>query len=515
MAIADGFPRKLVPSSLASYFRKLPPIAQPSLLLTILLVIGFVIMRLWRLTAASLDGDEICSLVLINGSWYDLLTHAIKEATHPPLFYVLLKLWVAIVGESLLWLRLLPAIISILCLIPFFALCRILEIRPVARNLALGIAAVHPYAIFYSQHLRMYCLFMLAGLVSAWCFERYLQTPSSGRLLVLSLANFAVICTHYYGWMIIGFEFLFLLWQRRRWIPMAVGVLLTAILFSPWAWMVGRVLYAGGMEEKLGWISKPGLMDLAWFFMDLTGCVNSFNAAVAISAATLAVVAILLFAYRGSCQAGMRRLAVLALAPVILLFVASEWLSLWGHRHLIFTFWPFILVLADCLSRLPRRAIFAVIMLVVFWAYVALEFHRNDDLKLPWDTLTVSLLDQEHSTSGHVSLYSIDRDLHFPLWFYTECLRTGNLGPFGPHLGPRADISELAAKAARFEIEKVRSLDPLPGQYFWIAYSDSNWKGLSAAEHTLNEHHCRKGDAISARDHFHYATLVPVRCPLP
>src|SRR5438477_5292602 len=61
-------------------------------LVSICLVICFIILRLWRLTAASLDGDEIFSLVLVRNGWHDLLANALQDATHPPLSYVLLKL---------------------------------------------------------------------------------------------------------------------------------------------------------------------------------------------------------------------------------------------------------------------------------------------------------------------------------------------------------------------------------------------------------------------------------------
>ena len=51
-----------------------------------------------------------------------------------------------------------PVAASILCLLPVFALCRDLNIPPAARNFAIAIVAVHPYAMYFSQHLRMYCL---------------------------------------------------------------------------------------------------------------------------------------------------------------------------------------------------------------------------------------------------------------------------------------------------------------------------------------------------------------------
>ena len=477
-----------------------------------LVVICFIAVRLWRLTAASLDGDEMCSLVLVRYPWHGLLGATMKEATHPPLFYVLLKLWIGIGGESLFWLRLLPMTISVLCLIPFFWLSRILELRPLARNLALVIATVHPYAIFYAQHLRMYSLLMLCALMSVCCFESYLRRPSFRNLALLSIVNLAMIYTHYYSWMILGIEFLFLIWQRRRWQPFAVAAVLTGILFAPWLWMASRMLRAGGMNEKIGWISRPALKDLAWFFADLTGFADHVNFGVGIAVAIIAIFLILFFTCRRDREAIIHRLAILAVVPALLLFGVSQWLPLWGSRHLIFMFWPFVIILADSLCRLPGRAVFAVMMLTAIWAAFALQFHYHDDRKLPWDTLTATLLAKEQGASSPIPFYSLDRDLHFPPWFYMECLKAGNLGPFGSHLGNRADIAELATTAAKFQISKVTSPDAVRGQHFWLGYSDKNEQGIQMAQEIINRRGCWKGDAISASDRFHSVILVPVQC---
>src|SRR5580693_5797317 len=175
----------------------------PATIATILVVALFAGMRLWRITDFALDGDEIFSLQLASASWHELFAKAVQDAIHPPLLYVLLKPWIFVGGDSLLWLRLFPVMASVLCLIPVFALCRDLNISPAARNLAIGIVAVHPYALYYAQHLRMYCLLMLAGLLSSWRFERYLDQASTRNLVLLSTANLFLAYTQYYGWCVV------------------------------------------------------------------------------------------------------------------------------------------------------------------------------------------------------------------------------------------------------------------------------------------------------------------------
>jgi hypothetical protein len=153
-----------------------------------------------------------------------------------------------------------------------------------------------------------------------------------------------------------------------------------------------------------------------------------------------------------------------------------------------------------------------VILLLGVWAGLTVISQRNDDRKLPWDTLTITLLDKELSQSSVIPLYSADPHLQYPLWFYLDCLRTSNLGPFGRHLGSRTDLPELAAKSARFEITRVSDLRAAQGRYFWLGYSDSNRTDAIEASQILHRPGCRMGDAISARDRFHTVTLVPVQC---
>ena len=73
----------------------------------------FVALRLWRLTTYSLRPDEIFSLETARQAWGGLILRATRDLVHPPLFYALLKAWIAIGGQSELWLRLLPVSMAV------------------------------------------------------------------------------------------------------------------------------------------------------------------------------------------------------------------------------------------------------------------------------------------------------------------------------------------------------------------------------------------------------------------
>ena len=121
----------------------------------------YVAMRVYRGAAICMDGDEIFSVGVAEKDWMGLLRAVGQDSIHPPLFYFLLKIWVAIGGDSLFWTRLLPTVFSTLAIVPMVLLGREFNLRPVAINTTVALAAIHPYLLYYSQHVRMYTLLML------------------------------------------------------------------------------------------------------------------------------------------------------------------------------------------------------------------------------------------------------------------------------------------------------------------------------------------------------------------
>jgi hypothetical protein len=492
------------------------PLLSASLLtmaVTATLIALFLFTRVWRLTDVPLDGDEIFSLLLARSTWHQLFDGAIRDAIHPPLFYVLLKIWVWAGGESLLWLRLFPVAIGTLCLAPMFLLCKDLGVSRGARNLALAIGSVHPYAIFFAQHMRMYCLLGLFGLTSIWAFQRYLRDPSRRNLVILSAANFLLVYSHYYGWLIIGLEFFYLLWKRRSAILPFVGASLVVLaLFSPWAWAAGQSLHAkGGLAENLGWVPRPDVRDLTWFYVELGGFTEFLRIG---SRATLVIFVILYFRYRRRSEPRFHWLVVISLAPPLLTYMASQLLSqsIWGHRHLVFALWPFLIVLTDMIWNLPQTARAIAVAAILVWAGFAAAAYSPEHQKIHWDRLTLAMLDAEPGTAARVPLYTVDPYLHYPIWFQLESLKSGRLKPLGPYVKSRTDIGVLKGKAEKLEVNKVSSLDGAQGNYFWVGYVDSAWSGSQSPQQILAQRGCKTGHELAARDRFQSVTLFPVEC---
>src|SRR5579863_7513192 len=69
--------------------------------------------RLVGLGRYGLDGDEIFSVTAASASWTGLFAIAARDISHPPLYYVLLKLWLLLGPVNEAWVRGLSVLASL------------------------------------------------------------------------------------------------------------------------------------------------------------------------------------------------------------------------------------------------------------------------------------------------------------------------------------------------------------------------------------------------------------------
>jgi hypothetical protein len=486
----------------------------------------YVALRVYRGAAICMDGDEIFSVGVASHTWKGLLTAVGADSIHPPLFYFLLKIWIAIGGDSLFWVRLLPTLFSTLAIIPVVLLGREFHLRPVEINSTVALGAIHPLLLYYSQHLRMYTLLMLCALTSLWVFHSAIRAGRRSftvKYAALTLVNIVSVYAHYYAWLIIGLECWYLIfWKREHVKRFLVSSAMVLVAFTPWMYWAGKYIYAkGGLGSNLEWIQKPDAGALAWFFVDLAG----FGDLQSIGKQAVAGLALLVFAAAWAAWAERRRLHTghfvyiarflmfFVLGSVAVAFTASRLLphSVWGHRHMVYLVFPILMVVATAYCRLKSRAVWLTGgLLCAAWAYAVIHHHlKGDDKKTPYDSLVIQMLAQEEGNQGQVTFYSVDKYLHYPIWFYLETLKAGKVTGFASPIP--ADRKRLATEAARIEVRNHVSIDDARGAHFWVGYS-SAWNGKLSPEAILQQRGCRTGADVTVRDRYHSSTVFPVWC---
>lgn len=89
------------------------------------------------------------------------------KAEHPPLYYLMARLWAQLFGSSVAAMRTLPALISLLAFPAIYWLCLELFASYTVAWIAVALIAVSPLHIFYAQEARQYSLWSVAILLSS------------------------------------------------------------------------------------------------------------------------------------------------------------------------------------------------------------------------------------------------------------------------------------------------------------------------------------------------------------
>lgn len=110
--------------------------------------------RLYHLGYLAMWHDEVFSAVTARMPWSGMFQAIIADIVHPPLFYILLKLWMAVGGQSIGWMRLLPYLFSVCTVPPLLALIKQLRLSGHARTVALLLVTFNSPLIRYSQEFK-------------------------------------------------------------------------------------------------------------------------------------------------------------------------------------------------------------------------------------------------------------------------------------------------------------------------------------------------------------------------
>jgi mannosyltransferase len=156
-----------------------------------------VVVRGYGLTAAAIWGDEASSLLLSEYALDDLWFHAAHDV-HPPLYFALLRGWIALFGDGILSVRGMSAIAGVITVGLAVWLTRQVATRRAA-VLAGILLAVLPTAVRYSQEVRMYSLLGVWLLGATLALVYWVRQPERTRYLVAyGLLMTAGFYTHYF-----------------------------------------------------------------------------------------------------------------------------------------------------------------------------------------------------------------------------------------------------------------------------------------------------------------------------
>ncbi|GAB4516747.1 MAG: glycosyltransferase family 39 protein [Anaerolineae bacterium] len=134
-------------------------------------------LRLWRLTYHSFWFDEAVSAYWASRPAGEIVRVGLGLTLdkHPPVYYLLLRIWRLLLGDGDAALRSLGAIMGTLAVFPVYGLASRWGGRR-AGFVAAVLVAINPFLIWYSQEVRMFMPAALFGLMSLWGLAEALES---------------------------------------------------------------------------------------------------------------------------------------------------------------------------------------------------------------------------------------------------------------------------------------------------------------------------------------------------
>src|SRR3954451_13889944 len=365
--------------------------------------------------------DEGLSVGIGSHPLLDIPGVLLKDGS-PPLYYMLLHVWMGWFGTSEYATQSLSAIFGLLCVPAAFWAGNVMMGRRVAWAAA-AMAAVNPFLTLHSFEARMYALMILLGIVASTAFVlAYVQrrsrwAPAFGVLLALMLYThnwrlfFGAPCAAAFAW----------LWWKasdsdrpRMLRDGAIGFGVTALLYLPWL----PTLANQAQHTGAPWSIRP-MFDELIFGTGTTIGGRGPSVALALAAG----IAISGFAARGRLRElrTTQTLLILFAGAVLFAFVSSQISPAWASRYLAVALGPLLLFAAAVLVNADKVGLWALAIFLVICA-LPQSVHLTDpgDEKVVAQSISAYMTPGDLVISTHPERIPIMRHYLGPRFRYAD-----------------------------------------------------------------------------------------------
>lgn len=182
----------------------------------------------------SLTFDEIYVVKIVLSRWQDLFSVLRTAEFHPPLYYLLMKMWIGIAGLSDATLRIPSASFSLASVILTYLLLRRVAPESVSLMSAFFVA-VSPFEVMAAQEARMYALLTALTLASTVVLSRSVEEDQTVRWVAYSLLAAAIVYTQYLGIFVLIAHGAWVVWFERAHLrKFSAAMIGAALLYLPW-----------------------------------------------------------------------------------------------------------------------------------------------------------------------------------------------------------------------------------------------------------------------------------------
>ncbi len=232
--------------------------------LLIVILVAAIALRFWNLTSISLWHDEAFSALLIKYNWSEML-YRIALDVHPPIYYIFLRFWHYIFGDSLLALRGMSVFFGVATVWMTYLFVNTALKNKKAALIAASFVALNPFQVQYVTEARMYTMGAFFAVLAAYFLTKALHTqklylenqkqympnlPTDRWLkkmfityyLLFAAATSIIMYTHYYLFFTAAALGLYGLWYHvthykrdyKKYGWFILSLIITGLLYIPW-----------------------------------------------------------------------------------------------------------------------------------------------------------------------------------------------------------------------------------------------------------------------------------------
>jgi 4-amino-4-deoxy-L-arabinose transferase-like glycosyltransferase len=376
-----------------------------------ILAIG-ALLRLWGLGTESFWHDESWTWLVIRGSVRDLFRTLVEHDAHPPLYYLLVRGWSLIFNDTEAALRLLSAAAGIAALPVMFRLGRRFGDEK-AGLVAMGLLAIAPLHVYFSQEARSYALLFLLCALSIEALFNMRERPNRDGVILLTLVTAGIMYTHYMGAFFVLAEAVVVakLGGREFTRGCAIAAACAFALYLPWLpTFLRHVTSVSGSF----WIPSP----TAGIFLRSMGDLAAYPYGIWAWLAWTVSIPIWLAALAAPFITRKREhgaLLLLVLIPIAGELLVSLARPIFYTRTFLYVLAPLTLLAPATITRLPRRAPALAALLLALCAYPGLRYIHMQTEKEDWREV-VRFLDRE--AAGYILVHPPFVDVN--LQYYTR-----------------------------------------------------------------------------------------------
>jgi hypothetical protein len=365
-------------------------------------IIGIVILGLLlRLICIDkpdgLWNDEYVSWIIASTPFANGFIDAVKSQCHMPFYYLYLKFFMTILGQSDLALRLTSVFAGVIAIPVMYFLGK--EKNERTGYYCAVFCAISSFLIYYSQEIRLYSVLFLFSALCLLYTQKLIKNPNKKNVILCILFNFLILFTHTIGFVFVFFNLIYISFKNKKtsiyiWSSLA----LCSIMTSP---LAIKILTTKSFSQWWGHfsISKIGFLFTDYFSPVLTNLTNAPDnflympklAPLMIIPALIAVI-LIIRSLKKECS-----LFLLACSFLSILVIASMLGKLVFITKYSIEIYPILIYLACVgLSTINNKIIKNII--IVFYCFISLGYilifpysapkmRRSEGHKIPMDML--------------------------------------------------------------------------------------------------------------------------------